>query len=338
MKTYNVWLTKACNLKCKYCYEADNIRSDDKIQDMDSIINFIYYQSKDEGACKLNFHGGEPLIYFEKMKYIIRELNEKIHVKYFFTTNGMLLSADSAEYIKKHNISVSVSLDGTKDTNDLCRVDKNGRGTYSRVVEKLKELEEIKKLVRIRMTIVPETIHSLFDNVIHIVNLGYSTIVAVPDLFSGNWNDDNLKQLEIQLFRLHKQLKEKYDDSVSFTFFDEMNMKGRCSGGIEDININCNGDIYPCGYAIDNPKFMIGNVKTGIDSEKAEMLKKEYNCNNDDCVECNYNRYCISNRCKILNYMLTGNMQTAFPLICEFENIIFRLRCQEDKIYEDSNY
>lgn len=329
MNTYNLWLTKTCNLKCKYCYEADNIRSDDKIQDMDSIIDFIYYQCKDERACKLNFHGGEPLIYFEKMKYIIQKLDKKIHVKYFFTTNGMLLSADSADYIKKHNIAVSVSLDGTKDTNDLYRVDMDGLGTYNRIVEKLKELEQIKNLVRIRMTIVPETVNLLFDNVIHIIKLGYSTIVAVPDLFSKNWNDNILKQLEIQLFRLHKELKEKYDDSVSFTFFDDTVMKGRCSGGIQDININCNGDIYPCIYVIDNPMFIIGNVKTGIDSEKAEILKKEYDCNNDDCMECNYNRYCISNRCKILNYILTGNMQKAFPLICEFENIIFQLKCME---------
>ncbi|MCF0162748.1 MAG: 4Fe-4S cluster-binding domain-containing protein [Fusobacterium necrophorum] len=93
--------TNNCNMKCTYCYinkSIDNGMSEDIII---SIIHKIEEKIIDQKIKKItiNFHGGEPMLFFDKIMKIIIEV-EKINKKnenstkifYRIQTNGTIMS------------------------------------------------------------------------------------------------------------------------------------------------------------------------------------------------------------------------------------------------------
>ncbi|WP_347915830.1 4Fe-4S cluster-binding domain-containing protein [Clostridium saudiense] len=61
---FTIWVTRRCNLSCKYCYEGNNkLAASMDIKTADKTIEFICKTIKkvDENI-NVIFHGGEPLL------------------------------------------------------------------------------------------------------------------------------------------------------------------------------------------------------------------------------------------------------------------------------------
>jgi len=83
-------------------------------------------------------HGGEPLLLgLPGMRRLVEGLSNTLrgdaglHVQ----TNGVLLSDDFIDLFAKHDVGISISLDGTAEIHDRNRLDRKGHGSHSRVVE-----------------------------------------------------------------------------------------------------------------------------------------------------------------------------------------------------------
>lgn len=74
----------------------------------------------------------------EQIKSSLKNLLDINNLTFALQTNGMLIDEEWIEIFQKYNIGIGISLDGDKEANDRFRVDKNGRGTYDKVVEKIK--------------------------------------------------------------------------------------------------------------------------------------------------------------------------------------------------------
>lgn len=135
-----IYLTDACNLNCKYCFESKHKKVHYiKKEDVEKIVNIIknnaskkVYKNKGKLPYFVIFYGGEPLLNSEIMFYLVEKLKriENINFAFGINTNGTLITKEIAKKLKKHNFSVCVSLDGWEDINDKARVYKNGKGTY----------------------------------------------------------------------------------------------------------------------------------------------------------------------------------------------------------------
>ena len=67
----------------------------------------------------IEFQGGEPLINFEVIKYIVEyadqmAIEKNKTVEYNLVSNLTLLTDEIIDYIRQHNIGVSTSIDGDK--------------------------------------------------------------------------------------------------------------------------------------------------------------------------------------------------------------------------------
>ncbi len=293
MKFYNIWLTRKCNLRCKYCYEGEKTSHADFPENyIDDLIGFIQKNSRNERVINVNFHGGEPLLRFETMKKICGSLS-RIEQKVFYsmTTSGLLLNQEILDFIVQNQFELSVSVDGTEFAHDLNRIDINGG------VEILK-------------------------------NLGCGNIVAAPDFCDLSWTEENIGKLKEQLYKIEEKMQ---DTSCEYTFFENnpMRKKGICKGGTAESCIDVDGCVYPCTFAVGNPQFCIGNIKNGIRNEKIESLMEINQRKNPACRGCTYEDYCVSTRCKLMNQMVTGNCLTPSPTICALENLIYMM--QKDK-------
>ncbi|ODM27227.1 radical SAM protein [Acetivibrio mesophilus] len=325
MKAFNIWVTRRCNLRCKYCYEGIEKRNlDFSKENIGKLIDFIRCSSINEPELTINFHGGEPLLRLDIIKAICDRLNEfDIPARYSLTTNALLLNESIISTIMEYKIYLSISLDGDKVSNDSNRIDMFGNGTYERVVKNAQRVAEMGLNPRIRMTVTPNNVHSFYYNIEHLLELGFKNIVAVPDFFDKYWDDEKIELLKTELIRVKE--KEVAED-VSITFFkDNISKKGLCAGGIVQCNIDVDMLVYPCTYGVGDIDLSIGNIIDGIDKSKNAVLMELNQKENIECRGCTYGKYCTSTRCKILNKVLTGDYLGTSPVICELENVFYQV-------------
>ena len=246
-----IWVTTGCNLKCKYCYEGTEKKSENMTKEVaDKTIKFIKatYDKKSLEPLVVEFHGGEPLLNYPIIQYLILEI-EKIFPEALFgiTTNGLLLTTERIKYLsEKMNYGFSLSIDGDRDINDQNRIDYHGNGTYKAIMKIVPELLRYRHDIRARMTYTPETVESLGNSIIHLLNLGFTNIVSAPDYFSTNWSIGKMETLLEQMKKIRSYYQEKItqENPIRISLLeDRFKTKGICQGGKSNFHILPNGDI-----------------------------------------------------------------------------------------------
>ena len=88
-------------------------------------------------------HGGEPLLLgFPRVRKLIEGLKSTLradaglHVQ----TNGVLLSDDFINLFARHDVGISISLDGPVEVHDRNRLDRHGQGSHERVTAAIAQL------------------------------------------------------------------------------------------------------------------------------------------------------------------------------------------------------
>ena len=138
-------MTNACNMCCVYCQAQDSAQEKKgKMQEMTAKAAVdIALQSPNE-YLTFEFQGGEPLLNFETIKYIVEYSEQnKNHkqIQYSLVTNTLLLNEEMIQFFKKYDVSISTSLDGCKEVHNSNRPKIDGDGTYDYVSRNIKWLQ-----------------------------------------------------------------------------------------------------------------------------------------------------------------------------------------------------
>lgn len=165
-------LTTLCNLRCVYCYSN---AGEVPIKDMNfetakKAVDFISSNASKikKDYFDICFHGGgEPFVRWPLMKEIVcyaqdRAKKKSTGIKTTIATNGVL-KKDQLEWILKNNISLSLSLDGPEDIQNIQRPTKNGGPTFNHVLETINYLEENNIDYGIRATITNNSVSRLSE-------------------------------------------------------------------------------------------------------------------------------------------------------------------------------
>lgn len=146
-------VAQRCNIDCDYCYvyrRGDEVWrhrprfiSDDVLDDLILRINEnIHAGNLDRFVIEI--HGGEPLLLghhrMESMLARLREGCPDAALDFHLQTNGTLLDEQWCELFAREHVRFGVSLDGPPEIADRHRVDAQGRGTTSRVLDNLTRL------------------------------------------------------------------------------------------------------------------------------------------------------------------------------------------------------
>ncbi len=133
----------ACNLRCSYCFYADEMAHRERgiIGRMStSTLDVIVKKTLDRarGSCAFMFQGGEPTLvgldFYRHLISSVREHNTKgVRVSYSIQTNGYAVDEEWAEFFAQNNFLVGLSLDGTGDIHDTNRRTPSGKGSFGRV-------------------------------------------------------------------------------------------------------------------------------------------------------------------------------------------------------------
>lgn len=107
-----------CNFKCKYCYRGLN-RFTPEFKLSKLMEDYLKSLSKD-WCSSVIMSGGEPLLYFNKLKKVFSYVPKDVHKKVM--SNGSLLTQEMVDYFNENNIEFHLSHDG-ECTKDLRGID-----------------------------------------------------------------------------------------------------------------------------------------------------------------------------------------------------------------------
>lgn len=337
-----VWTTKSCNLNCKYCYEHENKDTGNMSIEIENktleYIKNMILESNDD-IHNIQFHGGEPLLNFKLIKKFVEEI-EKVKgdsiVKYGMTTNGTIWNEEIEDFFTKYKDSfsgyISISLDGDCKTHNKNRVYANNTGSFDIALETAQKMKSIFNWLRCRVTVAPNTIEDLFDNIRYFVDLGFKQIAITFDFFSKEWNENHISIIEEQYQKALEYWK-KENSQVEISLVDEVikirETLGRCHPS-EHFYID--GLIYPCMHVVGMRDYSIGNIEDKIDNKKIDEIIKVSSIDNKKCEKCNNKKTCSSNRCKLINKVITGDYYTPATINCVLENIQIKKRNQFKEI------
>lgn len=325
---FTIWVTKMCNFRCEYCYEGiEKEKSFLKENTANDIVNFILNlcEERKKYEIKIRFHGGEPLLNIKVIKQIISELEKKnINNRYKFiyemTTNGYLLNDDNLEYVASKIQEISISLDGNKKSNDSMRILTNGEGTYDKVIENAKNFMKIRNDFSIRMTINTKNVNEIYNNITHLIEQGFTSIISVIDIGDDKWNIETLDYLEEQCNKIKEYIKVN-KKNVDITLPINGEIKGKtCLGGISGFNIDTEGNLFPCIYSVDNFEECCGNIYDGINNEVLNKFVEINNCEVEECKGCTNYKYCLTVTCKFVNKKYMGQYTKPIPILCDLQN------------------
>jgi radical SAM protein with 4Fe4S-binding SPASM domain len=157
-----VWnVTRACNLKCKHCYEIAGTRASDEMTTEDALR--CIDRLSDAGIVFLAFSGGEPSLRPDILPLIRRAEDKGIYVA--MATNGTTLSrAGRVREFKEAGLKfVQISLDGSSEgTHDEFR---GVPGTFRKTVQAIKNCVAEGLFVEVAMTITRHNLAELFGTV-----------------------------------------------------------------------------------------------------------------------------------------------------------------------------
>ena len=313
-------LTEQCNMRCEYCVYSDKYPKEISYSNAEMDFNTakkaadeyikIHQMKVERGYRKplfVCFYGGEPLLKYELIKKIVDYLNSRVNdVKYYMTTNGLLLTEDRIDFLIKNHFNLTFSLDGFQENHDRNRVLNGGIPTFSRIIDNVRNLQVKKRKCNNNDLISFNCCYDNFTDIYKcikffesnydIFNPFYCTFAPVKPYDSTYYDWVKKYVSENNYPASESQFRESFD-KVRREFFSEdctarfreiatslfvgyytFSIRNKWVQG--EFNNSCvPGDklaVYPNGnYTICekmNGRFPIGNVNGGIDYEELQRV------------------------------------------------------------------
>jgi len=313
-----------CNLRCRYCFyhdEAQNretasygIMSNDTINTI--IDKSIETLSRGSNTLSFVFQGGEPMLagidfyrYFEER--LLSVCPKNISVSRCIQTNGTLITPEWAQFFKKYNYLVGVSLDGYPDIHNSMRFDANGNGSFDAVSKGIDFLNRENVTFNILSVITKNAAQHGTKIYRFLKKNGWKYMQFIPcmDSMDGVHNDFSLNANDYGKF-LIDTFNEYYNDTVSGRYisvrwFDNLidvlrggmpescGMTGICSC---HFIIEADGSVYPCDFYAGD-EYRMGNIndmsfKQLFESEAARKFVSESFSQTEKCQSCKWFGIC----------------------------------------------
>lgn len=339
----------ACNLRCRYCFYADemNNRSDAvrkmmSAADAETIIQKALARAasfRDPRArtLSLGFQGGEPMLagldFFRAVTETVRKYNNRqnpVPVSYFLQTNGTLIREEWARFFAENHFLVGISLDGTEQLHDQNRVLPDGSGTHALITEKLGLLKEAGADFNILTVLTGENARNGAKIYNYYRRAGYAWQQYIPCLapLGGAETEWSLTAEQYGGFlcrvfdlwyddvtagrQVYNREFENWIGILAGIAPEDCGMSGVCS---EQYLIESDGSVYPCDfYALD--PFLLGNLLdadtdfAGIDRRREQIGFISASAKlPGDCQKCRWLPLC-RNGCR-RNRLPTGEKTAA---------------------------
>jgi uncharacterized protein len=309
-----------CNLDCSYCFYLDREADPYKalparrmtLETLERLVDGYLFYSYPNSV--FAFQGGEPTLaglpFFEKLVQFQQEHGRNGQsVSNAMQTNAMLLDKNWCEFFRRYQWLLGVSLDGPEEVHDLYRYNKEGHGTWKRVMESVALLKK----------------HGVEFNILCV--LSQANIGKAKELyrFYRGLGIDNVQYIPLAEFdaagnplpytitaeQYGRFLCETFDvwwperRRMRIRFFDNIaealagQKPGTCTMHEtcdSYVVVEYNGDVYPCDFFVEG-SWKLGNVDLDSWPEIARRTRRysfasKKTLAHPECQVCEYQSIC----------------------------------------------
>jgi len=108
-----IYLGNACNFNCKYCRQSSHDKKKHRTkEELDNFIKTIHESIDITNLEDIEYWGGEPLLYWNEIKYLSENFKFNKKISYKITTNGSLITNEIANYLIENKFKIVLSHDG----------------------------------------------------------------------------------------------------------------------------------------------------------------------------------------------------------------------------------
>ena len=276
--------TKSCNLSCSYCYAHTDLKPPTSMSN-ETVLYILRKLSKSypEKVLNLSFHGGEPLLNYNKLVPLVKEIRKiSENIKFYIQTNGTLVTKEIAGFLKAENFNVGISIDGFDTASNSHRCQLNGSSSLKQSLIGLDYLLAAGISPGMFTVVTAANQYKLLDHFDFYVGKGIKKFNFSPILHSGKAADKkydvninhlietNLKLMEkINLINNECNNIEDYISEVNISNLlnnlSSLNIYNLCTlapcgAGHTMLGFDIDGSFYSCDYFIGNLEFKIGNI------------------------------------------------------------------------------
>lgn len=340
-----------CDHSCQYCQVSrqseDRAKFDMTVETADRALDIVFRSPN--RAIKIEFQGGEPLLNWPLIKYIVEsaEARNKLELRdlqFVITTTLSLATDEMLEYCRDHSIYLSSSLDGPEDLHNKNRP-RPGRDSYARFVDGLKRAREIigYDAVSALMTTSPSSMQRVTDIIDEYVKLGFNGIFLrhlSPYGFALKTKSYQAYNAERWLDFFKEGLAYILEINKSGTTFVEhysaiiltkmltvrdpgfVDISNPCGAGISAIVFNYDGDVYASDesrmlHEMGDSTFCIGNLHKNTYEEiftneaLLNALEDSFTLSAPGCADCAIEPWCGAD--PVFHHGMTGDVLGRKP-------------------------
>jgi uncharacterized protein len=331
-------VTEACNLRCTYCMHTSDLgwvrthgtEAMPKETALESVKYFLDRAQSDH-APAISFYGGEALLQpglIADVMDFARAHPRGEEVVFAVDTNGVLMTDEIIGDVVKHKAHIQISLDGTKEQHDRCRVDAGGKGTFDKIMESVGRLLRADASAADRlsfiMTLAPPA--DLFEVAAFFEDFAPYREHGIEDPPRLKVNFANLRGIEWEgqaagfksMARQLDEMRDRYVEAVAEGTRDTLNPVikslfdgdviqfhhrsraplgetftpgGNCDPGKRKLHVMPDGSFHPCERTGRN--FAIGNLVEGIQPVGVQAIQERFHdAVQDRCGSCWALRHC----------------------------------------------
>ena len=321
-----------CDHSCPYCQvsrQSEDKATFDMTQEIaNKGLDFVF--KSPSPALKIEFQGGEPLLNFEMIKYIVLEAKKRNLIfnrdlQFVIATTMSLITDEILSFCKEHKIIISSSLDGPEDLHNLNRP-RPGKNSYQKFIEGLNKTREVLGFDQVSalMTTTENSLTRIKEIIDEYIKLGFSGIflrALSPYGFAiktkkymsyqtENWFEFYKEGLDyiIELNKKGIRFNEQYS-SIILTkmltsndpgYVDLMNPSG---AGIAAIVFNYNGYVYASDESrmlaeMGDDSFQLGHLIKDkyedimLSDRLLDALEDSFTLSAPMCSDCAFEPYC----------------------------------------------
>lgn len=313
-KMLNIYITNACNLKCKHCFmlSGKKLENELTLEDWMKVLTSF----KENGGEFVTFSGGEPLM-FKNFPQIISHAHD-LGLKSTVLSNGLLWSDKLIHELAPFIDEIQFSLDGVdEETNSVVR----GSGHFEKVVDTIVKFANVGVKTSVATTFI-------YDNLNESTQTRYKNLVdLIKEKTSGKdvffklskkllpGRDVHFTAEENEKYSaIIKDIEKHVDENADYENF----LAGHTANlvaincGLGGISVSSDGNVYFCNRINEMESF--GNVTEKSMSFFMEKGKEIHLATSVEkvipCKDCEL-RYICDGGCRIDDFDFAGKIQSS---------------------------
>lgn len=309
-----------CNIDCSYCFYLD--READPYTSMPGrrmteetlerlVDTFLFYSYPNSGFA---FQGGEPTLsgpaFFEKLVALQQSYGRNGQsVSNSIQTNGILLDDRWCQLFKQYNWLIGISLDGPEPVHDLYRLNKQGAGTWRKVMQGVECLKKHGVDFNVLCVVSQANVSKAAELYKFFRSQGIEYVQYIPlSEFDGlgqappfTITPEQYGRFLCETFDLwwpeRRKVRIRYFDNIAEALAGQKpstcTMHETCDSYVV---VEYNGDVYPCDFFVEKA-WKLGNMN--LDSwpeisrrQRRYQFAATKTIAHQDCQVCEYQSIC----------------------------------------------